>query len=81
MAVRENKVKVQEYLDKLNGSTKPKLWVAGDGFHVMNGFDFGIDGDGFSTATFHADTGYPVKLFINVETGEVRAVGAFKFKD
>lgn len=72
----ENPRKVQLRLNALNFNQPGRPWIAVPGFNVMTGIRF--DGD---SAVFEPNRGYPVKVFVNKKTGEVRTYAAYAFRN
>jgi len=72
----EDLIKVQEKIKELSKG-KPGKWIPFSGFHALTKFEFG---EGGKSPTFHPDSGVPLKIFVNVETGELRAFPAKVFE-
>jgi hypothetical protein len=73
--MQENRIKVQEKINELNQSSPG--WVDVAGFHAITSFEFPVYGKG---ATFNPSAGFPVKIFVNNITGEVKLFAAALFK-
>ncbi len=74
----ESQAKIEEKIRTLNaipGNTGQ--WLALDGFHGLTQFQF-LPNNG---ANFIPNSGYPIKVFVNSETGEVRMFPAVFFTD
>ena len=71
----ENPYKVDARLKQLNKGLSNKPWVAIPGFNVMTGITFTPQGP-----YFNSTSGYPVKVFVNIVTGEVKTYSAEFFK-
>lgn len=70
--VVEDDKKIEAFLQKFNGGpTGP--WIAAEGFHIMLGFKFGVNGQ---SNTINGGEGFAVKVFLNSQTGEVKTVVA-----
>ena len=76
--VMESVQKVQRKLNDLNKGITSRPWVAVPGFNVMTTITFNAGG---ISPTFDANTGYPVKVFVNNLTGEVKTYSAYAFMD
>ena len=78
----EDHSKVRAKLDELNGGSLGGLihvrsveWVALEGFNALTKFDFLSNGG----AVFTPTAGYPVKIFVNTSTGEMKIFPAAQF--
>jgi hypothetical protein len=79
----ENALKVQKKLNELN-SREPGLllsavsatWTAVPGYFAVTGFDYGQ-----GSPTFNANFGYPIKIFVNQRTGEMKFYPASLFEN
>ncbi len=76
----EDPVKVQIKLNELNNDAsgtsliRPR-WIAIDGYYSLFKTDLNRD-----QATFHADHGLPLKVFLDTEKGEVKFFPAKSFE-
>lgn len=78
----ENIIKIQQKINELN-SKEPKFlfpslavtWSTIPGYFAITGFDFGQ-----GAPTFNANFGYPIKVFINQRTGEMKFYPASLFE-
>jgi hypothetical protein len=73
----ENPHKVQSKLDELNSEEFSTPWVEIKGFVSMTGVDYPDTGG----IKFDSKRGYPVKAFLNKDTGEVKLFTAKIFRD
>jgi len=79
----ENLLKVQQKINELN-QKEPKLlfpavsaiWSAVPGYFAITGFDYGQ-----GNPTFNANFGYPIKIFVNQKTGEMKFYPASLFEN
>ena len=74
----ENVQKVQRIVNELNKGLPSRPWVAVPGFNVMTAISFH---NGGASPTFDANTGYPVKVFVNNLTGEVKTYSVYMFME
>ncbi len=81
----ENVGKIRQYITYLD-SLEPRdqngnviqQWVPVQGYFATTGFNFGNQ---ISGPNFNANFGYPVKLFYNTRTGEVKMFHATIFEN
>ena len=73
----EDKAKVDEVISELNGDLKSPIWFPVDGFKLFPNISYK---PGRKDVTVTPSSGYPVKLFVNVNTGEVKAYAASLFE-
>jgi hypothetical protein len=67
-------------LNKISGKGKkiiPEVWIALDGYHALTKFDYGKDR---KSPTFYPGTGFTMKVFANVTTGEIRVFPSLMFE-
>jgi hypothetical protein len=74
MVVQENPQAVQNWIDWLNKTTD-STWIAMNGFTALTVVTIEDNG----TVTFNPNSGFPLKSFLNTQTGEVRSFSAHKF--
>ncbi len=73
----ENVSKINAKLAELKNNTGHD-WLHISGFSAITGFDFGQNGQ---SPNFNPGFGYPVKVFVDKVTGEVKLFSAGLFKD
>lgn len=72
----ENTLAVQNQVLQLNLLNPSESWIPVDGFNFMNAVKINPN----NTITLEKSKGYPVKLFLNTATGEVKVFNASRFK-
>ena len=72
----EDLVKVQKKIDELNAVRKG--WIAAEGINALTS----VSGDIIAKKDIHynPNVGYPVKIFINTEDGEIKTFAAVLFE-
>lgn len=72
----ESQQKVNAKLAELQQATGHR-WLQVNGFNAITGFDYGANGQG---ANFNPGFGYPVKIFIDSVSGEMKLFPAELFR-
>lgn len=74
---------IMEDVEKVNSKLKELKEQTGDKWVEINGFVSLMSAEltGARSSSFKTDSGYPVKAFINTNTGEVRLFKARMFTD
>lgn len=77
MSPQENSRAIENFVRwlNLNKETAPGPWVPVQGFNAITKFEFGPSG----SFVFTPIVGFPVKAFLNTQTGEVKMYDARNF--
>lgn len=75
MAFTVNQQNILNWQNWLNTHHGGPGWVPVDGFFTATNLSFKLD----STPVFNPNAGYPLKLFVNTRTGEVKMFDARRF--
>ncbi len=73
----ENNKKVQEVLKELNGERKKPIWFPVDGFKLLPEVTYK---KARKDVSINPSSGYPVKIFVNIQTGEIKVFAAILFE-
>lgn len=74
----ESKPKVDNFLEKLNKGLKIPVWYEVPNFKLLGDVTYE---KGRKNVTVNPDSGYIVKVFVNVSSGEVRMYSAVLFEE
>jgi hypothetical protein len=74
MTFQINQQSIINWQNWLNENHGPG-WIPADGFFTTTGLTFKFD----ASPVFNPNAGYPLKLFVNTRTGEVKMFDARRF--